>query len=135
MLISVSNMENDSDDSFCITDTEGWYIPGYWSPDNKKINCSQLVTLTDYSIWCIDVESRNMEKIDLKNNEKSRFTVGPWSPDGNGFYILSNLNSEFIGLAFYHIDKSQLEWILTPQHDIELIDIDKMISFVDLVNK
>ena len=55
-----------------------------------------------------------MEKIDLENNEKSRFIVGPWSPDGKGFYILSDLNREFIGLAFYHIDRSHLEWILTP---------------------
>ncbi len=124
MLIFVRNMKNDSEDSFCITDTKGWYIPGYWSPDNKKLNCSQLVTLSDYSIWLIDIESRNMEKIDLENNEKSRFTVGPWSPDGKGFYILSDLNREFIGLAFYHIDKSHLEWILTPKYDIELIDID-----------
>ncbi len=63
-------MENDSGDSFCITDTEGWDIPGYWSPDNRKINCSQLVTLDDYSIWIIDVESGNMEKIDVENKEK-----------------------------------------------------------------
>jgi dipeptidyl aminopeptidase/acylaminoacyl peptidase len=123
MLISVRNMENDGGDSFCITDTEGWYIPGYWSPDNRKINCSQLVTLEDYSIWSIDVESGNMEKIDVENNQKSRFIVGPWSSDGKGFYILSDLNREFIGLAFYHIDRSQIEWIMTPQHDIELVDI------------
>ncbi len=113
-------MENDSDDSFCITDSEGWYIPGYRA--NKKLNCSQLVTLTDYSIWILDLESRGMEKIDL-GEEKSRFIVGPWSPNGNGFYILSDLNREFMGVAFYHIDKSQLEWITTPQHDVELIDI------------
>ena len=63
-----------------------------------------------------------MEKIDL-GEEKSRFIVGPWSPNGNGFYILSDLNREFMGVAFYHIDKSQLEWIATPPHDVELIDI------------
>ena len=63
-----------------------------------------------------------MEKIGL-GEEKSRFIVGPWSPNGNGFYILSDSNREFMGIAFYHIDKSQLEWIATPQHDVELIDI------------
>ncbi len=122
MLVYVRNLESDNDDSFCITDRGGWYIPGYWSPNNKKLNCSQLVTLTDYSIWILDLESRGMEKIDL-GEEKSRFIVGPWSPNGNGFYILSDLNREFMGVAFYHIDKSQLEWIATPQHDVELIDI------------
>ncbi len=124
MLIHAKNMKSDSNDSFCITDREGWYIPGYWSHNNKKLSCSQLVTLTDYSIWILDIESRSIEKIDLGNNkEKSRFIVGPWSLNKNGFYVLSDLKREFMGLAFYNIDKSQLEWILTPPHDIELIDI------------
>ena len=43
------------DETFCITDKPGWYIPGYWSPDSTKINCSQLVTLTDYNIWLLDM--------------------------------------------------------------------------------
>jgi dipeptidyl aminopeptidase/acylaminoacyl peptidase len=122
MLVHVRNMKSDNDDSFCVTDRGGWYVPGYWSPNNKKLNCSQLVTLADYSVWILDVESRRMEKIDL-GEEKSRFIVGPWSPDGNGFYVLSDSNREFIGIAFYHIGNSQLEWIATPQHDVELIDI------------
>ena len=108
---------------FCITDREGWYIPGYWSPNNKKLNCSQLITLTDYAIWILDVESRSMKKINLEYEQKSKFIVGPWSVNQNGFYILSDSKREFMGLAFYNIDTSKLEWILTSPHDIESIDI------------
>ena len=39
------------------------------------------------------------------------------------FIILSDLKREYANLAFYDIDKSKLEWILTPQNDIELVDI------------
>ena len=121
MLIYVRNMNNEKD--FCITDKRGWYIPGYWSPNNKKLNCSQLITLTDYAVWILDVENRSMEKINLEYEQKSKFIVGPWSVNQNGFYLLSDLNREFMGLAFYNIDTSKLEWILTSPHDIELIDI------------
>ena len=121
MLIYIRNMNREKD--FCITDTEGWYIPGYWSPNNKKLNCSQLITLTDYAIWILDVENRSMEKINLEYEQKSKFIVGPWSVNQNGFYLLSDLNREFMGLAFYNIDTSKLEWILTSPYDIELIDI------------
>jgi len=121
MLIYIRNMNREKD--FCITDNEGWYIPGYWSPNNKKLNCSQLITLTDYAIWILDVENRSMEKINLEYEQKSKFIVGPWSVNQNGFYLLSDLNREFMGLAFYNIDTSKLEWILTSPHDIELIDI------------
>ncbi|MEJ7642669.1 MAG: prolyl oligopeptidase family serine peptidase [Candidatus Nitrosocosmicus sp.] len=124
MLVYVRNLKSDSnDDRFCVTNRDGWFIPGHWSPDNKKINCSQLVTLTDYTIWILDVESREMRNIDLGNTGKSRFMVGPWSADGKGFYVISDLNREFAGVAFYDLDKSRLEWILTPQHDIEIIDV------------
>ena len=122
VLIYVRNMRGENKD-FCITDREGWYIPGYWSPNSKKLNCSQLVTLTDYAIWILDVESRSMEKINLKYEQKSKFIVGPWSVNQNGFYLLSDLKREFMSLAFYNIDTSKLEWILTSPHDIELIDI------------
>ncbi len=122
MLIYVRNMTGENKD-FCITDREGWYIPGYWSPNNKKLSCSQLITLTDYAIWILDVESRSMEKINLEYEQKSKFIVGPWSVNQNGFYLLTDSKREFMGLAFYNIDTSKLEWILTSPHDIESIDI------------
>ena len=48
MLVHVRNMKHN--ETFCITNKEGWFVPGYWSPDNKKLSCSQLITLTDYAI-------------------------------------------------------------------------------------
>ncbi len=61
--------------------------------------------------------------------QKGRFTVGPWSPDGKGFYVISDLEREFANLAFYDIDKSKLEWILTPRYDIELVDLVQMVHY------
>jgi dipeptidyl aminopeptidase/acylaminoacyl peptidase len=123
MLVNIRNVMDTKEESFCITDREGWYIPGYWSPDNSKLNCSQLVTLTYCDVWLLDVKNRRMSHIDLGNNKKGRFIVGPWSTDEKGFYLISDLKKEFSGLAFYDLDRSELEWILTPQHDIELLDL------------
>ena len=52
-----SYIKSSSNKTFCITNKDGWYIPRYWSPDNKKLNCSQLVTLTDYVIWLLNIEN------------------------------------------------------------------------------
>jgi dipeptidyl aminopeptidase/acylaminoacyl peptidase len=126
MLVHVRNMNSStSNETFCITNKDGWYVPGYWSPDNKKLNCSQLTTLTDYDIWLLDIENNEMVQITpLKGMaEKSRFIVGPWSLDGKGFYVISDLQREYASLAFYDTDKSELQWILTPEHDIELVNL------------
>jgi Prolyl oligopeptidase family len=127
MLLHIRNMNSStsSNETFCITNKEGWYVPGYWSPDNKKLNCSQLVTLTDYDIWLLDIENNEMVQVTPPKDktEKSRFIVGPWSPDGKGFYVISDLQREYAGLAFFDTDKSKLEWVSTPKHDIELVDL------------
>ena len=128
MLVHIRNMNSStssSNETFCITNKEGWYVPGYWSPDNKKLNCSQLVTLTDYDIWLLDIENNEMVQVTPSKDktQKSRFIVGPWSSDGKGFYVISDLQREYASLAFYDTDKSKLEWVLTPEHDIELVDL------------
>jgi dipeptidyl aminopeptidase/acylaminoacyl peptidase len=123
MLVYINNINSTSNERFCITNREGWYVPGYWSPDNKRLNCSQLITLIDYAIWILDIENNNMVQITPDDKEKSRFIVGPWSPDGKGFYLVSDLKREYANLAFYDLDKSKLEWVLTPQNDIELVDL------------
>ena len=66
-----------SNETFCITNKEGWYVPGYWSPDNKKLNCTQITTLTDYDIWLLDIKNNELVQITpLKGiAEKSRFIV------------------------------------------------------------
>jgi dienelactone hydrolase len=128
MLLYIKDINSNSsgnNGTFCVTNKEGWYVPGYWSPDSKKLNCSQLVTLTDYVIWLLNTENGEMVKVIPSEDkmQKGRFTVGPWSPDGKGFYIISDLEREFANLAFYDIGKSKLEWISTPEHDIELVDL------------
>ncbi len=96
-----------------------------WSPDSTKINCSQLVTLTDYIIWLLDMGRNEMVQVTPSSEEKSRNIVGPWLPDRQGFYVITDLKREYTGLAFYDIIKSKLEWILTPEHDIGSVDLSK----------
>jgi len=135
MLVYARDLANDEE--FCITDKLRWYIPGYWSPDSTKINCSQLVTLTDYTIWLLDIHRKEMIQVISPIEEKSRNIVGPWLPDGQGFYVITDLKREYSGLAFYDIGKSKLEWILTPEHDIESVELSqdgKVLVWTENVN-
>ncbi|MEZ5560061.1 MAG: S9 family peptidase [Pseudomonadales bacterium] len=42
-----------------------------------------------------------------------------WLEDGSGFYLATNHEREFRGLAFYDLAARRLAWIDTPQHDVE----------------
>jgi dipeptidyl aminopeptidase/acylaminoacyl peptidase len=80
-------------------------------------------THTDYTIWLLDIHRKEMVQVISPIEEKSRNIVGPWSPDGEGFYVITDLKREYSGLAFYDIRKSKFEWILTPEHDIESVEL------------
>ena len=128
--IKKNNNDNDNDNNnhiLCITNKPGWYVPGCWSTDNKKLNCFQIVTQTEYDVWLLDIDRNEMVQVTSLSSkeEKSRNIAGPWLPDGQGFYIISDLRREYAGLALYDINKSKFEWILTPEHDIESVDLSK----------
>jgi DNA replicative helicase MCM subunit Mcm2 (Cdc46/Mcm family) len=56
-----------------------------------------------------------MVQVTPSSKEKSRNIVGPWKR----FLCNNRSEREYPGLAFYDIIKSKLEWVLTPEHDIE----------------
>ena len=39
---------------------------------------------------------------------------GPWAGDGSGFYVLSDEDREFLGLAFQDATTGQKRWVETP---------------------
>jgi dipeptidyl aminopeptidase/acylaminoacyl peptidase len=124
MLIYIKDTSQ-RNETICITNSPGWYIPGYWSPDNKKINCIQQLTDIDSQIWLLDVDNGEMSKKMPTIDERSQNIAGPWSSDGRGFYLLTNQNHENISLFFYDIYKSELENISTPNFDIEHIELSR----------
>jgi len=123
MLIYMMDIRNR--ETFCLTDNyDGWFVPGFWSPDNTMINCSQLITLSNYALWVLDLDKGEMIKANPSGQE-AKYIAGPWSSDCSGFYFISNLNREYKALAFYDLASSRIEWIYTCNWDVELMDMSK----------
>jgi dipeptidyl aminopeptidase/acylaminoacyl peptidase len=41
-----------------------------------------------------------------------------WLPDGSGFFMATNVDREFTGLAFYSLQHKKLEYLDTPEFDV-----------------
>jgi dipeptidyl aminopeptidase/acylaminoacyl peptidase len=107
--------------SECITpNKQGWFSPGYWSLDDRFVNCLEQVTFSSYVLWVVDVNSKELIDISL-NKENITYKTGPWSKKyKNGFYFLSDGNKEgFLNLAFYDIDENHFDWEVDSNCDIE----------------
>ena len=111
--------------SECITpNKQGWFAPGYWSLDDKFVNCIEQVTFSRYVLWIIDVNSKELIDISL-DKENVTYKTGPWSKKyKKGFYFLSDGNKEgFLNLAFYDIDENHFDWEVISNCDIEHVGL------------
>jgi Tol biopolymer transport system component/dienelactone hydrolase len=107
--------------SECITSNkQGWFAPGYWSLDDKFINCVEQVTFSSYVLWVVDVNSKDLIDISL-DKENVTYKTGPWSKKyKKGFFFLSDGNKDgFLNLAFYDIDENHFDWEVISKCDIE----------------
>src|SRR5207249_1321734 len=53
------------------------------------------------------------------HEDETLYVPGPWARDGSGFYVLTDEGREFAGLAFFRLASEQVEWIETPEADVE----------------
>ncbi len=95
-----------------------YYVPLSWSPDGRALLVTKAVSNTDNDLYLLDVASGERRHL-TPHEDEVQFSPGPWSPDGRGFYLLSDQGREFMGLAFYTLATGALEWIATPEWDVQ----------------
>jgi dipeptidyl aminopeptidase/acylaminoacyl peptidase len=93
-------------------------FPYAWSPDGKQLTVLDFRNTTDSTIYLVDVESGESRELTPHEGE-AVYLPGPWTPDGLGLYILSDDGREFTGLGFLHLDGDRIEWVETPDADVE----------------
>jgi dipeptidyl aminopeptidase/acylaminoacyl peptidase len=98
----------------------GFSFPGFWSPDGRFLTAVQLRSTSDTSVHLIDVQSGDTRELTPHDEDDEAFYIpGPWAQDSSGFYLVANEGREFAGLAFYRLDGDGLEWLETPEREIE----------------
>lgn len=93
-------------------------FPGAWSPDGSKLQLIDVRSNTDFSIFVLDVASGEATELTPHDGEV-KFLPGPWLPDGSGIHLVSDDGREFQGLARYDLASGGIEWVETPDADVE----------------
>jgi dipeptidyl aminopeptidase/acylaminoacyl peptidase len=100
------------------------YFPVGWSPDGRYLVIADERSNTDQTILLHDTHTGSSTDATPHDGDII-FFPGPWSPDGSGFYFITNQGREFNGLAFYKLADQKWEWVETPDHDIEQLGLSK----------
>jgi dipeptidyl aminopeptidase/acylaminoacyl peptidase len=91
--------------------------PRRWAPDGTHLLAQEWRTATDHSIHLVDVDGGPAEEL-TPHDEPVKFEVGPWAPDGSGFYLVTDADAEFSGLAFFDLAKLHWSYLAQPDRDV-----------------
>jgi dipeptidyl aminopeptidase/acylaminoacyl peptidase len=94
-----------------------YYMPGFWNPKGDHMTVIELRLTTDTDIHLLDLSTGRMENL-TKFEEEAVHWAGPWTPDGRGFYLISDRGVEFKGLAYYDLEGDGFRWVERPEWDV-----------------
>ncbi len=98
---------------------EGRYsAPSAWSPDGTKLLVVDVRSNSNVRTYAVDLESG--EERCYSDQAGDVIDLGAaWTADGSAFYVVSDWDREFRGIALCDASTGGREWIETPDHDIE----------------
>ena len=102
--------------------TGGLYQGVAFSPDGRYISAVFAKTNTDFTAYVVDLESGEATKLPVGDDGDLRMP-GPWLPDSTGLYVLTNHGREFLGAGVYDLASGSFTWDLTPDWDLEELEI------------
>lgn len=104
--------------------SDGLCFPVAWSPDGRYLTLVLFRSNTDQDILLYDTESGEITNC-TEHEGETIFGAADWAADSSGFYLITNQDREFNGLAFYTIARGGWEWVITPDNDIESVSLSK----------
>jgi dipeptidyl aminopeptidase/acylaminoacyl peptidase len=113
-------------DDRCIAEVEGggWFPLG-WSPDDRQILTIEYISINESYLWLYDVKSGEKSLITPKQEgEIVSYQAAVFSKDGQGLYVVTDRDSEFLRLA--HLNLATGEHTYLTSHinwDIEEIQL------------
>ncbi|MDB9525169.1 S9 family peptidase [Oscillatoria sp. CS-180] len=100
--------EPESDRLLAEVEGGGWF-PTDWSPDDSQIAVIQYISITETYVWLFDAETGDRTRItELNGDEAVSYLEALFSPDGQGLYVVSDLDSEFLQLCYLELTTGEL---------------------------
>jgi dipeptidyl aminopeptidase/acylaminoacyl peptidase len=91
-----------------------------WSPDGRYVTVMDIRSNTDMRLWLLEAATGEAREL-LPHDDECYLAPGPWLPDSSGLYLITDRGSDFKGIARYMLADDTMEWVLTPEWDVEQV--------------
>ncbi|MBE7383640.1 MAG: S9 family peptidase [Leptolyngbya sp. SIO1E4] len=85
----------------------GWF-PTNWSPDDLQIAVIEYLSINETYLWLFDAETGERTQITAQSgDEPVSYLAAIFSRDGNGLYVVSDRDAEFMQLSYLDLATQQ----------------------------
>ena len=108
----------DTGDRCRVYQADGAHSVAGWSPDGRHVIVARSYGSSSNDLYLVEGESGQVQHLTPHDGDAQYANVR-WRRDGSGFYLVSDEGREYLGLAFYDLERRTLDWLETPEWDIE----------------
>ena len=112
----------DSGESRIIYQGSFGFFPASWQPEGDLVIVNETRGEDGDDVHLLDLASGKLSPL-FRPEISAYYDDYQWLPDGSGFYLASNQDREFAGLAFYDLAVGRLEFIETPDADVGSVSL------------
>ena len=75
-------------------------------------------------VYLYDIAGGRLEPLcSSEDEQRSIYRSFSWTPDGQGFYLITDHEHDYAGLAFYNLKECSLRFIETPNYDMDHVKL------------
>lgn len=86
-----------------VLEVKGAWVPVDWSPEGSRLLLLEEISINETYFHLFDLASGRAELLTPPGPEKVAYGNARWSRDGKGFYVITDLRSEFRRLFYYDL--------------------------------
>jgi dipeptidyl aminopeptidase/acylaminoacyl peptidase len=94
------------------------FFPVSWQPGGEWVLVSEARGEDANDVHVLDVSTGELVPL-FQPDVAASYAGFAWLPDGSGFYMATNQDHEFAGLAFYSLKDETLSFMSTPDADVD----------------
>jgi dipeptidyl aminopeptidase/acylaminoacyl peptidase len=98
------------------------FFPVSWQPQGELVIVSETRGEDANDLYFLDLGTGELELV-FQPEVASSYRNFAWLPDGSGFYLSTNQEREYAALAFYSLGERRLEFVETPEFDIDKVGV------------
>lgn len=98
------------------------FFPRAWQPGGAIVIVSETRGEDANDVHFLDVASGELTPR-FRPEDAALYEHFAWLPDGSGFFMATNQDREYAGLAYYSVAEDRLEYLSTPDFDVSNVNL------------